>query len=629
MRSFTRCDFLRLNLPSVPDRSRHSARIFVGRCRRSALAALLAWGALVLPAAARQPSTVGVGPAVSAVATADSRSDDEQIAQLIRDLGAEDYFQRQRAQQLLATFGSKAFDALVAAQTHEDIEIASRAKFLLHKIDLSWEHEGDDPDVHRILKGYGEADEETRMGRAANLALLPCDISAGPLARIARYEPSEAISRRAALLLIQQKAFSEISARKRREEIVDKLGSSQRVAADWLRTFVKAADDPRAAVVEWTRYTDQFRKVFVAGQDRVVERQLMLGLLQYQAELWNQLGQSEQAQPLYLQVVEWSATSPDSMLALVRWLVEQKAFSAIDALEPRHKKFIDTEPLVLYALAEARDQQGEAELSEKAAAKASLLSEQDTLQHLRVAYFLRQQGLMKWAEQEFNTVTKLVPATHSNALSARFLLAETLHDRGRHFDAAKLFEEAVAAMQKNEAEGNADQNNRREISSARSRMHYFYARHFEEMNDRAKQKEHLEQAIAIDATDADALISLYRLPNPSEEDRARVSLLLRTAGIAYRKQIEQESDNATAYNQLAWLVGSTEGDYHEAVKHSLKSLELQAGTAAYLDTLGRCYYAAGDLDNAIKHQIMAVQREPYSEQMQRQLKTFLAEQAMR
>jgi tetratricopeptide (TPR) repeat protein len=90
----------------------------------------------------------------------------------------------------------------------------------------------------------------------------------------------------------------------------------------------------------------------------------------------------------------------------------------------------------------------------------------------------------------------------------------------------------------------------------------------------------------------------------------------------FRKQIAKEPTDANSYNQLAWLVGNTEGNYQEALECSLKSLELRPNTAAYLDTLGRCYYAAKDYHNALKHQRMAVERDPHSKQMRRQLALF-------
>ena len=64
------------------------------------------------------------------------------------------------------------------------------------------------------------------------------------------------------------------------------------------------------------------------------------------------------------------------------------------------------------------------------------------------------------------------------------------------------------------------------------------------------------------------------------------------------------------YNQWAWLVTNTEGDFAQAVQHSLRSLELAPDEPSYLDTLGRCYFAAGDVENAIKSQRKAVELAP-------------------
>ena len=79
---------------------------------------------------------------------------------------------------------------------------------------------------------------------------------------------------------------------------------------------------------------------------------------------------------------------------------------------------------------------------------------------------------------------------------------------------------------------------------------------------------------------------------------------------------------ARVCNQYAWLVGNTFGDFKLAVKLSHRSLDLRKDAPGYLDTLGRCYYAADDLENAIKYQKQAVELDPDSQQMRRQLKMF-------
>ena len=82
------------------------------------------------------------------------------------------------------------------------------------------------------------------------------------------------------------------------------------------------------------------------------------------------------------------------------------------------------------------------------------------------------------------------------------------------------------------------------------------------------------------------------------------------------------SELASTYNQLAWLIGNTQGDYEAAVRYSHKSLDIRPQTAGYLDTLGRCYFAIKDYENAVKYQRRAAKLEPYSEQIRRQLTEF-------
>ncbi len=70
------------------------------------------------------------------------------------------------------------------------------------------------------------------------------------------------------------------------------------------------------------------------------------------------------------------------------------------------------------------------------------------------------------------------------------------------------------------------------------------------------------------------------------------------------------------------MVANTEGDYKDPLKCSQRSLELQPGEAGFIDTLGRCYYAVGDYENAVREQRRAVKLEPHSGQIGRQLEFF-------
>lgn len=79
---------------------------------------------------------------------------------------------------------------------------------------------------------------------------------------------------------------------------------------------------------------------------------------------------------------------------------------------------------------------------------------------------------------------------------------------------------------------------------------------------------------------------------------------------------------ALVYNQYAWLISNTTGDFDRALEMSKRSLEIKPNYATYLDTLGRCYYAKKDYTNAVKYQRMAVKLKPFSPSMKRQLALF-------
>ena len=69
----------------------------------------------------------------------------------------------------------------------------------------------------------------------------------------------------------------------------------------------------------------------------------------------------------------------------------------------------------------------------------------------------------------------------------------------------------------------------------------------------------------------------------------------RSSAASVEEEIDDNPNNPIAYNQWAWLIANTEGDFPKAVRYSRRSLELEPGTASFLDTLGRCYYSAGDI----------------------------------
>lgn len=154
----------------------------------------------------------------------------------------------------------------------------------------------------------------------------------------------------------------------------------------------------------------------------------------------------------------------------------------------------------------------------------------------------------------------------------------------------------------------------------------------------------MQKAIDSDPTDADVLIAMHRLPGADDAWKKMTAEKIGAVAADFKAEVEQfkqmvemstndqqreqmREQLALACNQFAWLVGNTVGNYEEAVKLSHLSLEMQPNYAGYLDTLGRCYYTKGDLENAVKYQSEAVKFSPYSGQIRRQLALFQKELA--
>ena len=95
------------------------------------------------------------------------------IRQLVQQLGDTDYNVRQRAQDDLAKLGFAAFDLLSEAAESEDLEIATRAKYLLHLMRVQWTREDDPPAVKALLDGYDALSLEGRMARMQSWRRCP------------------------------------------------------------------------------------------------------------------------------------------------------------------------------------------------------------------------------------------------------------------------------------------------------------------------------------------------------------------------------------------------------------------------------------------------------------------------
>ncbi len=567
-----------------------------------------------------------------------ARQLDERISTLIRELGHDHFAVRQRAEVELSRLGLIAFDALFDAQEDDEVEVALRAVYLVRSMRVSWIRENDPPDVKAVLRGYEKAKDKERQSRMERLSTLGDWQGVEALCRMVRFEKNEVMSKKAALLVMSQEASA---AEKARQDLARRIkhsvGLSRRTAGGWLRTYVQTLADPETSLPEWKKLTAAEREVF-SLQPEKSSPEIMGSLLFWQANMLRRVGREDEAVAILFQRLELLEDDQEEVLETVDWLIHRKAWKMLDELAAHYTPRFEDNAKYLYRLAEAQKEQGFDAKANELADRAFKIAPEEIDEHRLVGLVLQTQGLIDWAEREFRYVIKKGQPGSAAQVATYFLLSEMLHDFEDDLDAAAVLQELIDLMAKDQ---NARQQAlmRRESKAIGSRVHYFSAEHFRAKKEFAKQRTFLEMAITKDPDDADVLIAMHRFAEADDEWKKRTVKLIEESAGRMRRQIQDiqrrlnqtlEENYRQIYrwqlasqnNQFAWLVGSTEGDYEEAIRCSRRSLELRPGTAGYLDTLGRCYYTNGDFKNAVKYQSRAVKLEPHSGQIVRQLKLF-------
>jgi tetratricopeptide (TPR) repeat protein len=563
------------------------------------------------------------------------------ISQLITALGAEQYVRREKAQDELRRLGLQAFDALLDAQYHEDIEIALRARYLLRSMPIPWTDDRDPPAVEDIMRSYEEGGREERLNRMEQLALLEESQGVPALCRLTRFETDRVLSKQAALLVMNHTAPTDaeprgVVSRRIRAEV----GNSRRTAADWLRNYAGTLVDGSGSLAEWHRIAQTEETTLARFPDHT-DRRVVRDLLRWFAELLLELDQRGEAESMIRRVAQYLESDRHELFDVLDWSLEREAWFVADMLAERFPENFQEEPLLLYRWAEAQQKHGDQALADKTAQRAMDLDPENLERHIETAKRLTDRMLYDWAENEFRHVIDTCPADDENGLEARLYLSDLLFDLERLLESAEVMQAAVEAV---DADMKLLQNFGHSPGELRSRMHYRFAMHFAAQGDTQQQRERLEEAIDDNQYDVDVLIAMHRLPEADPEWRqdtvARIKAVAGTLLDAARRYEEILEDRvsermrgevkrrvASFYNQFAWLVANTEGDFQEALRASHRSLALSPDNPSFLDTLGRCYYAVGDLENAVKYQKRAVKLEPYTQTMRRQLKLFQTELA--
>jgi tetratricopeptide (TPR) repeat protein len=572
-------------------------------------------------------------PALFAVDSETTRPrpvDAKQIQSLIADLGADDYFTREKAQAELTEIGAEAFDALSeAADRVRDVEVAERIAYLLRTIRVRWVDKSDPVEVRELLQNYegmGEPDRNTVIDGLGN---LPGTAGATALCRIVRFEPSLPLSKRAAIKILEQKPSPDVDPAKRRAVLEAGTGASPRPAADWIRKSLNEATDPASVAEAFTTLVDAEEQVLRQFPHRS-KPEIVLGLLRYQVGLFKKLNRPQDMVAAMMRMIAFEQGGAEAaregkfpiLIEVLQTLTELKDWATVDQVVERFNDRVQQDSLTAYVVARAFQVKGDEKQAKRYAEIALKMDPGDQRKHIVMGIDLRNRGWIDWAEEEYRAAIAMGTPTQAFTLIAQFQLGESLHDRGDDLAAAKILDEATAGIQAAAGQGLDVSDAGRGLEANRARAHFFYALHFRDNGDPKKCLQHLLDGLKDDQYDTEILIELFRLPDLDASTRDRVRRLVRESADIYRRQMSDRPDDDTPYNQFAWLISNTEGDFQEAIAASKKSLELKPESAGHMDTLARCYFAPGELENAVKEQRRAIDLDPHSQQMKRQLKIF-------
>jgi tetratricopeptide (TPR) repeat protein len=575
----------------------------------------------------------------------------DRVGKLIEQLGSEDFGSREKAQSDLAHAGLEAYDALHAAQSHHDPEIALRARYLVRSMSVRWFADTDSPQVVNILKEYGDhLPEAERRARIDRLAALDDRAGVTPLIRLSRFETLDPVAKYAALQVMQLPPPENSAAQAELIKNINTIvASSKRPAAVWMRLYGQTLADLEAALPEWEQATQAEHAVWEKFPERT-SREIVRDLYRFRIDLLNKARQEAAAGAAIRRTFALLDGSAEQLQEMVDWLMHREDWTTALEVMQRFDATVQENARLLYRLAATHDHLGANAKAEEAAHKALALKPESFNDHLEMGGRLKESPrLSKWAEGEYRLVIAGAMPGSRPDFAARFSLSEILHDQLKELPAAEILQPPCDLMQKDENAKQTCVQAQRDPDGVIARMHYFYACHHHEQGEWAKEKEQLKKAVDTNAGDADVLIAMYRLPQADEAWLNMTKEKIEATTAEYRRDVEEgrasieasDGDHsrqealriyAIHCNQYAWLVGNTFGDHQEAVKLSQESVrisrshpDLKTDLPGFLDTLGRAYFGAGDIPNAVKHQGMAVALNPDSGQIRRQLEFFKSE----
>lgn len=616
-------------------------RSFIGRMGtvRARVFPLVALALLISPSIARSQQDVAAA------------NQDELISQHISNLGHPSYAVRLRARLELERLGLAALEAIREAEESSDTEIAFAARYLMSNLEVQWAKESDPLAVQQILTEYGAQRESERKSRMDQLAGLPNHQGLVPLARLVRYEQSLRLSRLAALLIIRPDTSQPPLEETLLVRLEQTIGESRRPAAHWLRQYCQ---DQRTATYDqpaWDKFIREERDTIENGgrtghSDSIV----LLELYRACAASAQACDRKDEAMRLALASLDQIAGRRQDLMDAVSWALDNQMQDVVLELQRREPKRFASEAELLYGVAEAYLLQGDQEQarsisqqalqidpipapgSPEATALTADALEMRAMRHREIGGVLQTRGRFDWAQGEYRHVIENLPLESMSATTNRAQLALLLADQQLHQEVVEVLQPMVDRLQKDSIYHTKLRQQLLLDPQEYVGMYYYHQSFVEEAS---QSRQALSKALQQDPHNPDIMIAMFRTPGDAEWQKQTYSAIdssLRRSEILIerietmlkqnRGMDDLQLELARFCNNFAWLAANTEREVDKAIKFAQRAVQMYPQVSAYQDTLARCYFAAGDLDQAIFYQQIALKLEPHLPPLRRQLEFF-------
>jgi hypothetical protein len=585
------------------------------------------------------------------VASSSSAGDDsisqQKVAELIAQLGDTNYAIRESATQQLRMIADHAIDQLLdAADQSNDLETALRAQWILETVSLI--RPDDPPEVADLLKNFSSRSLSQQISALSRLIRLEENAGITPLARLIRTNRSASTSYLAALILLQEWRPADPYWPQLAAHVPDELAMSQRPAAlliNRLIIFSQKADNPESklnvrkdAFKNFETAVDQFLELMpfkaqtfldytTTREVRDLAREIVV---RCHARAAIQAGLPDRGVAVAKELLEFIPKSSDKYLLttadVLFWAAHSGLANLVNYLPESLQATIENQAITLYAAARCEQLNGNETLADEMARRAFALSSDKTNEQMLAAVRLDHWGLVDWADREYRRVITAPTLSAQQIIPFSIQWAELLNDFDRCNEASAVLNDILTGSHGTIKNIRVMDSLGYSKEALAARQKFFLSRADKEKNKRERERQALDKALDEYPEEIDTLIAYYHFPGLLPADKEHIVKLIQGALKKLQQRIDREPDEPNSYNEYAWLVANTEGDLLRATRYSKRSLDLVFDSASFLDTLAHCYAAAGNRNEAIRCQVVALRKDPGSNTIQKNLQKFLSMQ---